>query len=50
MQEFARIKFLNQNLPKEDIKLLNELFICNKSAEFLLNGLQQFGYKKFIKY
>ena len=45
----SRIKFLNQNLPKEDIKLLNKLFICNKSAEFLLNGLQQFGYNKFYK-
>ncbi len=45
----ARIKFLNQNLPKEEINLLNKIFICNKSAEFLLNGFQQFGYKKFYK-
>ena len=45
----SRIKFLNQNLTKKDLNLLNKLFICNKSSEFLLNGLQQFGYKKFYK-
>lgn len=45
----SRIKFLNQNLPKKEINLLNKIFICNKSAEFLLNGLQQFGYKKFYQ-
>lgn len=45
----SRIKFLNQNLAKNDLNLLNKLFICSKSAEFLLNGLQQFGYKKFYK-
>ena len=44
----SRIKFLNQNLSKQEIDLLNSFFV-NKAAEFLIVSLNQFGIKKFLQ-
>ena len=45
----SRIKFLKENLKKNDIDLIMKSLIYNKASEFLLLSFRKFGLKKFIQ-
>ena len=45
----SRIKFLNENLKKNEIDLIMKSLIYNKASEFLLLSFRKFGFKKLIQ-